>query len=81
MWELTDLPNGKDRWWIKRYSPGDYLGIRPKGEMRKDGRGRVLNGPTIRPKFISLLSFSFTASGFWSADNRLTQVAVSLGPT
>ncbi len=79
--ELTDLPKRKEKWCIKRNSLGVFFGIKPKGEIHKDKRGHVGNGPTILSKFNSFGSLSLTASGFRSADRRLAQVDATCGPT
>ena len=57
IWE-TERSRGKLRSWIRRYSTGTFLGMRPKGEMMKTGKGGWVKGPAIRPRAISFEIFS-----------------------
>ena len=68
---LTESPLGKDKWWIKRYSPGVFLGTTPRGETRNLGNGGHSKGPASRPAANSLESLALTMSGFCCAEIRL----------
>ena len=70
---LTDSPLGKDKWWIKRYSPGAFLGTSPKGETRKLGNGGLLKGPARRSTANSFESLALTTQlrSFRCAETRL----------
>lgn len=61
---FTDFSRGYERFKIKRYSPGTDFGIRARGEERKVGKGGGKKGPEIRPREISVESFSLTAFPF-----------------
>ena len=71
---LTDDPFGKDRWWIRRNSPGTFFGTIPKGEIQNGDSGGDWKGPASRRASSSFLSFASTAEGFSRADNKLLAV-------
>ncbi len=48
---IIEIPGGKERWWINRYSPGaECFSIKPIGEVTVLlPNGGVGQGPEIRP--------------------------------
>ena len=78
---FSDDPLGNERWWIKRNSPGVFLGTKPIGETRQTGKGGEENGPASLWAASSLLIFASTAAGFCKADKRLGAWLEKRGPS
>ena len=54
---FTEVPRGKNKWWIRRNSPAVFLGTKPREETLRGSNGSMENGPAMRQDANSLLSF------------------------
>ena len=72
---LTDAPLGKDKWWIKLYSPGIFLGTTPRGDTWNVSKGGSENGPA---SLWAESSFSLSRGAFHLEKNPEISVGISI---